>query len=222
VPTAGRPSISASIARIASLGILPVVEVPDLKQAEPLFEALCAGGLPAAEITLRTSAGLDAIRLLVETYPDGFVGAGTVRSIEDAAKVIDAGAHFVVSPATDAKLIAFCCERQVLVLPGICTPTEIQAALQAGADLLKFFPAEAMGGLSLLKALSGPYREVSFVPTGGINAQNLAGYLRLPQVTAVGGSWMVAPALLQESDFRRIQSLTAEAVAIVAQARGND
>ncbi len=213
------PAVTGSIERITELGVLPVVELADIKQAGPLLEALCAGGLPAAEITLRTPAGLEAIRCLTEAYPTAFIGAGTVRSTEDAARVIDAGARFVVSPGTDPEVIAFCRQREVLAMPGVCTPTEIQAALRAGATLLKFFPAEPSGGISFLKALSGPFREVRFVPTGGINAANLTSYLKLPQVAACGGSWMVSPALLAEADFARIQTLTAEAVGVVAEVR---
>lgn len=220
MPTDPAPvPIGESIARLAGLGIMPVVELPDVKQAEPLLEALTAGGLPAAEITLRTPAGLEAIALLAESHPEAFVGAGTVRSTDDAARVIDAGAQFVVSPGTDPELVEFCGERGILVMPGVCTPTEVQMALRAGAKVLKFFPAEASGGVSFLKALAGPFRDVRFVPTGGVNTSNIAGYLKLPQVVACGGSWMVAPSLLAGSDFDQIRTLTAEAVAIVAEAR---
>jgi 2-dehydro-3-deoxyphosphogluconate aldolase/(4S)-4-hydroxy-2-oxoglutarate aldolase len=145
-----------------------------------------------------------------------------VRTTEDAARVIDAGAQFVVSPGTDPDVVAFCCEREVLVMPGVCTPTEIQAGLRAGAPLLKFFPAEPSGGIPFLKALSGPFRDVGFVPTGGINSDNLASYLKLPQVIACGGSWMVPPALIVDGDFDRIQALSAAAVRIVGEARRDD
>ena len=216
------PSVVDGIARVSEIGILPVVELPDLKLAEPLFEALSAGGLPAAEITLRTAAGLDGIRLLVEAFPTGFIGAGTVRTLEDAARVIDAGARFVVCPGTDPELVAYCCQRQILVMPGVCTTSEIQAALRAGAaPLLKFFPAEASGGTAFLKALSGPFGEVRFVPTGGINAANMGTYLSMPQVAACGGSWMVTKAMLAAGDFAKIRDLTAEAVGIAAAAAVN-
>ncbi|HMK97797.1 MAG TPA: bifunctional 4-hydroxy-2-oxoglutarate aldolase/2-dehydro-3-deoxy-phosphogluconate aldolase [Acidimicrobiales bacterium] len=213
------PTVAATIKRVSELGILPVVELADSKQAEPLFEALCAGGLPAAELTLRTAAGLPAIGILAKAFPDGLVGAGTVRNREDAAAVINAGAQFVVSPGTDPEVVALCRQNDVLAMPGVCTPTEVQSALRAGAALLKFFPAEAMGGTSFLKALAGPFHEVRFVPTGGINANNLASYLGLPQVAACGGSWMVAPALLAEGNFSQVRDLTAQAVAIVDEAR---
>lgn len=215
------PSVAATIGRVSEFGVLPVVELGAVKQAQPLFEALSAGGLPAAEVTLRTPAGLEAVRLLAEAYPEGFIGAGTVRSAEDAARVIDAGARFVVSPGTDPDIVRLCCERAVLVMPGTCTPTEVQAALRAGASLLKFFPAEASGGVAFLKALAGPFADVRFVPTGGVNAGNLASYLALPQVAACGGSWMVAPRLLAEGDFAQVQALAAQAVAIVAEARSH-
>jgi 2-dehydro-3-deoxyphosphogluconate aldolase/(4S)-4-hydroxy-2-oxoglutarate aldolase len=210
---------ATTMARLSELGLVPVVELGEEAQAKPLLEALCAGGLPVAEITLRTPAGLGAIRALARAYPDAMVGAGTVRSTEDAARVLDAGARFVVCPGTDPELVAFCTRQDVLVMPGVCTPSEIQAALRAGARLLKFFPAEAMGGTAFLKALSGPFSEVRFVPTGGIDAANLASYLALAQVAACGGSWMVAKALVAAGDFSRVTELTAEAVAIVAATR---
>jgi len=222
VPADQVTHVARTMARVGDLGILPVVELPEVKHAEPLLEALCAAGLPGAEITLRTPAGLEAIRLLAEAYPTALIGAGTVRTTEDAARVIDAGAQFVVSPGTDPDVVAFCCEREVLVMPGVCTPTEIQAGLRAGAPLLKFFPAEPSGGIPFLKALSGPFRDVGFVPTGGINSDNLASYLKLPQVIACGGSWMVPPALIVDGDFDRIQALSAAAVRIVGEARRDD
>jgi 2-dehydro-3-deoxyphosphogluconate aldolase/(4S)-4-hydroxy-2-oxoglutarate aldolase len=219
MPTDQALPVEESITRVGDLGILPVVELPGVQIAAPLLEALRDGGLPAMEVTLRTPAGLGAIERLAGAYPDCFVGAGTVRSTQDAARVIDAGARFVVSPATDPELIALCCDRGVLVMPGTCTPTDVHTALRAGARLLKFFPAEPSGGTTFLKALAGPFREVRFVPTGGIGPANLASYLRLPQVAACGGSWMVAPSLLADRDFAKIRALASEAVAIVEEVR---
>ncbi len=216
------PEVAEGIARASDLGLIPVVELPEVKMARPLFEALCAGGLPAAEITLRTLAGMEAIGVLAAAYPAGFIGAGTVLSVQDAARVIEAGARFVVSPGTDPEVVGYCCQKGVLVMPGACTPTEVQAALGAGARLLKFFPAEASGGVPYLKALAGPFREVPFVPTGGINASNLSSYLKLPTVAACGGSWMVPVPLLVEGNFKRIEALTAEAVALVKEVRQSD
>src|SRR5439155_6362564 len=150
--------------------------------------------------------------------PDALVGAGTVRSAEDARRVIEQGAQFVVSPGTNPDVLDVC-GSGVPAVPGVCTPTEVDAAVRAGASTVKFFPAEAMGGVGFLKALAGPFRDVSFVPTGGVNASNLAEYLRLPGVIACGGTWLVAPALLAEKRFDRIERLAREAVAIVADVR---
>jgi len=204
---------------LAETGVVPVVELGAVEQAPPLLEALLAGGCPVAEITLRTPAGLEAIRLLRGAYPEAVVGAGTVRSLADARAVIDAGAQFVASPGTNPDLVAVCRQAGVAVLPGACTPTEVDAAVRAGADAVKFFPAVAMGGIPVLKALAGPFRDVAFVPTGGIDAGNLAAYLAVPNVVACGGSWLVAPELLARREFDRIETLTREAVEIVGATR---
>jgi 2-dehydro-3-deoxyphosphogluconate aldolase/(4S)-4-hydroxy-2-oxoglutarate aldolase len=218
--TAVKPFVSDTVDHVRKLGLLPVVELDAVEDAELLLDALTAAGLPAAEITLRTAAGLEALRTLRSKRPDAFVGAGTVRTIADAERVLEAGAQFVVSPSTYPELIELCLAAGVPAFPGACTPTEVDTAVRAGAPLVKFFPAEAMGGPAFLKALGGPFRDVHFVPTGGVNAANLAAYLSLPQVAACGGSWMVAPALLRARDFDRIEALTREALAIVAEARG--
>jgi 2-dehydro-3-deoxyphosphogluconate aldolase / (4S)-4-hydroxy-2-oxoglutarate aldolase len=203
----------------AEVGVVPVVELGDPDDAAPLLDALTAGGCGIAEITLRTDAGLEAIGALGRSHPDALIGAGTVLTIDEAERVVEAGARFVVSPATNPEIVAYCRSVGVPVFPGAATPTEVDAAVRAGADAVKFFPAEAMGGIPVLKALAGPFRDVAFVPTGGINASNLANYLRLPNVIACGGTWMVAPALLAERSFDRIEALTREAVEIAASAR---
>jgi 2-dehydro-3-deoxyphosphogluconate aldolase/(4S)-4-hydroxy-2-oxoglutarate aldolase len=208
--------------RVCECGVVPVIELGSVEEGAPLVEALVAGGLSAAEITLRSSAGLQAIASLRSSYPEVLIGAGTVRSAEEAQRVIDEGAQFVVSPATNPELIEICRSRDVLVIPGACTPTEVDSALRCGAPLVKFFPAEAMGGIAFLNALAGPFRDGRFVPTGGINAANLAAYLSLPQVAACGGSWMVARSLLCERRFDEIQALAREAVSIVEEVRRSD
>jgi len=208
--------------RIVTFGVVPVVELDSIEDAGPLLAALTAGGLPAAEITLRTEAGLEAIVALRRSRPAALIGAGTVRTVEDARRVIAAGAQFVVAPCTNPQVIEVCLAAGVPMLPGACTPTEVDAAVHAGVKLVKFFPAEAMGGIKFLKALAGPFRDVRFVPTGGINAENLADYLRLPQVAACGGSWMVAPPLLREGRFDRVEELAREALEIVAEVRHHD
>jgi 2-dehydro-3-deoxyphosphogluconate aldolase/(4S)-4-hydroxy-2-oxoglutarate aldolase len=207
------------IDRMAEVGVVPVVELASADQAVPLAEALLEGGCGIAEITLRSDAGLDAISTLRDSYPEALIGAGTVRSLEDAIAVVEAGAQFVVSPATNLELIELCRSSDVPVFPGACTPTEVDAAARGGAEAVKFFPAEAMGGIPFLKALAGPFRDVSFVPTGGINESNLGDYLRLRNVVACGGSWMVAPSLLAAQQFDRIEALTREAVSIAASVR---
>jgi 2-dehydro-3-deoxyphosphogluconate aldolase/(4S)-4-hydroxy-2-oxoglutarate aldolase len=218
--TFGPPlQLSETIEGLRACGIVPVVELQKVAQAEPLLDALCTAGLAVAEITLRTEAGIRAIELLAKAYPQALIGAGTVRSAEDAARVIDAGASFVVAPALDVELVKVCGDRGVLAIPGVCTPTEVNTALKAGASLLKFFPAEASGGTGFLSALAGPFREARFVATGGIRTDNLASYLALPQVWACGGSWMVAPRLLEACDFGQVAKLAAEAVAVVTEAR---
>jgi len=209
-----------TIERLGALAVLPVVELEAFAQAGPLLDALSAGGLAAVEITLRSEAGLEAIRLLRRSHPDALVGAGTVRTVEDARRVIDAGAQFVVSPGTIPDVVELCRSLGVPALPGACTPTEVETAVRAGADAVKFFPAEAMGGVRFLQALAGPFRNVLFVPTGGVNASNLAEYLRAPGVLACCGTWLAAPKLLAERRFDHIEHLAREALAIVAEVRG--
>jgi 2-dehydro-3-deoxyphosphogluconate aldolase/(4S)-4-hydroxy-2-oxoglutarate aldolase len=208
-----------AVGRIGRLGVLPVVELASPDAAAPLAEALLAGGLDAAELTLRTPAGLEAIRTVRARYPEMLIGAGTVRTLDDAKRSVEAGAQFLVSPGTNLEVVAFAREAGVPALPGVCTPTEVDAAVRAGADVVKLFPAEAVGGVPLLKALAGPFAEVAFVPTGGIRAGNLAEYLSLPNVVACGGSWMVASALVEEGRFDRVEALAREAVAIASEAR---
>ncbi len=208
-----------TLRRLERLGIVPVVELDTAEDAGPLLESLIAGGLPVAEITLRTESGLEAIRALRRSHPAALIGAGTVRSTVDARRAIDAGAQFVVSPSTNPAVIELCRSAGVTILPGACTPTEVDVAVSAGADAVKFFPAEPQGGTAFLNALAGPFRDVRFVPTGGIGPANLRAYLAIPQVLACGGSWMVAPQLIVERRFAEIEQLTREAVAIVAEER---
>jgi 2-dehydro-3-deoxyphosphogluconate aldolase / (4S)-4-hydroxy-2-oxoglutarate aldolase len=207
------------VERISSLGVLPVIELGSIEQGEPLLEALCAGGLPAVEITLRTPAGIAAIALLRRSRPDVLVGAGTVRTVEDARRAIDNGAQFVVSPGTDLDVMTTCQENGIPVLPGACTPTEIGNAARAGAALVKFFPAGVLGGANFLKAIAGPFPEVRFVPTGGVSPANLAEYLRLPAVVACGGTWVATAAMLSKGQYDQIEKSAREARAIVSGVR---
>ncbi|HEV2376295.1 MAG TPA: bifunctional 4-hydroxy-2-oxoglutarate aldolase/2-dehydro-3-deoxy-phosphogluconate aldolase [Streptosporangiaceae bacterium] len=207
------------LAGLAAVGVLPVVELPSADVAAPLVKALIAGGCPVVEITLRSAAGLEALPVIRRSFPDVLIGAGTVRTLADAHRCLAAGAQFIVSPGTNPEIIALCRSLDVPVMPGACTPTEVDAAVTAGATAVKFFPAEAMGGVKTLKALAGPFRDVSFVPTGGIGPANLASYLALPGVPACGGSWLVATGLLAEGRFGQVAELTREAVAIAAKVR---
>lgn len=213
------PSVDGTVARLRALGVLPVVELDTIEVALPLADALAAGGLPVAEITLRTAAGIEALHLLRRERPELLVGAGTVRTLGEAERALESGAQFIVSPSIRPELVELCLTNGIACIPGTCTPTEIDAAARAGAPLVKFFPAEQMGGIAFLKAVAGPFRDVQFVPTGGINVGNLARYLELPCVAACGGSWLVAPAILRERDFERVQSLAREAAGVVAQVR---
>jgi 2-dehydro-3-deoxyphosphogluconate aldolase/(4S)-4-hydroxy-2-oxoglutarate aldolase len=198
---------------VLSFGIVPVVVLEELDTAVPVAAALAEGGLPVAEVTFRTAVAADAIaRIAAET--DLLVGAGTVVRPEQVDEAVAAGAQFVVTPGLSARVIERCRELDVLVIPGVATATEVIAALDLRLDLLKLFPAEAAGGLALLKALRGPFPDVRFVPTGGIGPANAAAYLALPSVPAVGGSWMVAPELIAARDFAAVTRLTREALVL--------
>jgi len=205
--------------RIGELGIVPVVAIESIEHVTGLARALLAGGLPCVEITFRTPTALAAIRRIADEYPELLVGAGTVLSLDQVGQATEAGARFVVAPGFNPKVVDWCVERSVPITPGVVTPSEIDMALDRGLHILKFFPAEALGGVSLLKAISAPYRDVKFIPTGGINASNLADYLRLPTVHACGGSWMVNKALISAGRFQEIRKLVEQAVQIVHSVR---
>jgi 2-dehydro-3-deoxyphosphogluconate aldolase/(4S)-4-hydroxy-2-oxoglutarate aldolase len=201
------------LAAIAAARLVPVVVIDDPAAARPLAAALQRGGLGCAEITLRTPAAEAAIRAMAAD-PGLVVGAGTVLTAAQAARAIDAGARYVVTPGLSLEVVRHCQARSVPVFPGVATATEALAALDAGVETVKFFPAEPLGGVAMLRALSAPLPMLKFIPTGGITPANLAGYLRHPAVLAAGGSWMVAAGLLRAGDFAEITRLTAEAVAI--------
>jgi 2-dehydro-3-deoxyphosphogluconate aldolase/(4S)-4-hydroxy-2-oxoglutarate aldolase len=207
------------LTQIEQFGVVPVVAIDAVDHALGLGRALIDGGLPCAEITFRTAAAADAIQAMTSNYPEMLVGAGTVLTVAQAQKAADAGARFVVTPGFDAAVVDWCIERDMPVTPGVMTPTEINMALNKGLTELKFFPAETAGGVKTLKAISGPYGGVRFIPTGGINAANLTDYLRLPVVIACGGSWLVKKQLIADGEFDRIAELTAEAIEIVKTAR---
>ena len=196
------------IDRLQSLRLIPVVALDRAEDAEPMADALSAGGLRCAEITLRTDAALDSIQALAGRE-DFLLGAGTVHSAEQAKAAVEAGAQFVVTPGFNPRTVMWCQENQVPVFPGIATPTDLELALEHGVETVKFFPAETLGGVNTLKAFSGPYGQIRFIPTGGIHAGNLADYLALPSVLACGGSWMV-----KAGDWTATTRLTTEAVGL--------
>jgi 2-dehydro-3-deoxyphosphogluconate aldolase/(4S)-4-hydroxy-2-oxoglutarate aldolase len=199
-------------------GVVPVIVAEDADLVRGLAAALKTGRLPVAEVTFRTPAALAALGLLAEDG-DIVVGAGTVTRPEQVDLARDAGARFVVLPGFSARVVDRCRELGMPVVPGISTATDVISALDHGCELLKFFPAEASGGLEMIRALQGPFPQVRFIPTGGVSAANAPVYLRLPSVVAVGGSWMVAPALLREGDWASVSRLAEEAVLVAAQAR---
>ncbi len=191
---------------LAEYGVVPVIVLTDPAQAEPLGEALLAGGLPVAEITFRSDAALEGIRTMAKTYPDMLLGAGTVLSVDQAKAAADAGAGFIVTPGFNATVVDHCLDEGLPIYPGISGTGEIEMAMSRGLDVVKFFPAEALGGVAMLKALSGPYRNLRFMPTGGISLSNLHDYLSLPQVVACGGSWLVSRDALAAGDYGKIVS----------------
>ncbi|TWU41045.1 bifunctional 4-hydroxy-2-oxoglutarate aldolase/2-dehydro-3-deoxy-phosphogluconate aldolase [Novipirellula artificiosorum] len=201
------------IDQLTKLRIIPVVAIESSLDAEPLADALCEGGLPVAEITLRTDAGIGAIAALSRRQ-DFLVGAGTVHSVEQAKRVADAGAKFIVSPGFNPKTVQWCLDHQMPIFPGTSSPTDLEMALEFGLSVVKFFPAEQIGGVKMVKALASPYGDLRFIPTGGIHAGNLSDYLNLPSVIACGGSWMVKSNWLTEGRFEEIKRMTAEAVAL--------
>ena len=212
--------MSTIFEKFSKIGIIPVVVLEDAKDAEPLGKALMEGGLPCAEVTFRTDAAEEAIKIMTEKFPDMLVGAGTVLTTEQADSAIAAGAKFIVSPGLNPDVVAHCVKKGIPVTPGTCTPTDVEKALTFGLDVVKFFPAEPAGGLDFIKAIAAPYVGVKFMPTGGINANNVRDYLKYDRIIACGGSWMVKGDLIKAGDFEKIKELTAEAAGIVKEIRG--
>lgn len=202
--------------RLADFKVIPVVAIERAEDIVELGKALAENGLNVIEITFRTEAAAEAIRLLKETRSDMCIGAGTVLTKEQAEQAKQSGASFIVAPGLNEFTVEVCNSLNIPFVPGVCTPSEVEQALHLGLDLVKFFPAEAAGGVNMLKALSGPYKNVKFMPTGGINKSNINDYLELPNVVACGGTWMVAKDLIDNKQWDEIGRLTREAVAIVA------
>ena len=206
--------------KLSAFGVVPVVVIEDAKDAEALAEALLAGGLRCAEVTFRTAAAEEAIRRITAKFPDMLVGAGTVLSVEQAERAEAAGAKFIVSPGFDPEVVDHCIARGLPVYPGVMTPSEVLQGVKRGLKVLKFFPAGEAGGTAMIKALSGPYPGLRFLPTGGINVKNMGEYLSMKAVAACGGSWIVKKDLIAAGAFEKITEMTREAVAAVQAARG--
>ena len=200
------------IKELYSIGLIPVIKIENPDDAVPLAKALIDGGLPAAEITFRTACAAEAIKNITEAFPEMLVGAGTVLTTEQVDAAIAAGSKFLVSPGLNPKVTAYCLSKGVPMLPGCSNPSDIEAALELGLTTVKFFPAEAAGGLKMLKAMAAPYGQLTFMPTGGINADNILDYLKFNKIVACGGSFMVKDELVKEKKWDEITALTRNAV----------
>ena len=201
-------------------GVVPVVVLEEVKDALPLAAALVEGGLPCAEVTFRTEAAEESIRLMSEKYPEMLVGAGTVLTIEQVDRAVTAGAKFIVSPGFDPEIVDYCLEKKIPVFPGCITPSEVAQAVKRGLQVVKFFPAEQAGGVAMIKAMAAPYTMVKFMPTGGISAKNLKDYLSFGKILCCGGSWMVKGDMIRNGEFDKIREMTKEAVELAASIRG--
>ena len=206
--------------RFHKIGIIPVVVLDDAKDAEPLGRALCEGGLPCAEVTFRTAAAPEAIATLARKFPEMLVGAGTVLTPEQVDRATEAGAKFIVSPGLDPRVVKHCLDKGIPVTPGTQTPSEMLQAMSLGLNVVKFFPAEIVGGLATIKAIAAACTDLRFVPTGGINAKNVRDYLAYDKILACGGSWMVKKDLVKDGKWDELTALVREAAGIVKEIRG--
>ena len=205
--------------RFEEIGIIPVVVLNDAKDAEPLGKALMEGGLPAAEVTFRTAAAEESIRIMAEKFPDMLVGAGTVLTIEQVDRAVAAGAKFIVSPGFDKEIVDYCLAKDIPVCPGTQTASEMIQAIKAGLTRVKFFPAENAGGLKMIKAIGAALTALKFMPTGGISAQNVKEYLESEKIFCCGGSWMVKGDMIKAGAFDEIKKKVSEAAQIVKEIR---
>ncbi len=196
----------------SKIGIIPVIALDNVEDAAPLAKALIDGGLPCAEVTFRTAAAEESIRIMSEQFPEMLVGAGTVLTTEQVDRAVNAGAKFIVSPGLNPKVVKYCVEKDIPVTPGCSNPSDVEVAIELGLEVVKFFPAEAAGGLNMIKSMAAPYTKMKFMPTGGINAKNLTSYLDFKKIIACGGSWMVNKDMIAAKDWDGITKLTREAV----------
>lgn len=198
--------------RIEKIGIVPVIKLEKTEDALPLAKALCEGGLPCAEVTFRTDVCADVIKVMKENYPEMVIGAGTVLTKEQVDAAVEAGAEFIVSPGLNPEIVEYCNSKNIVITPGCANPSDVEQAIKYGLDVVKFFPAESAGGIKMIKALSAPYSKLKFMPTGGINAENLKSYLDFDKIIACGGTWMVPSDLIAKKDFKGIKNLVKTAV----------
>ncbi|HIW41505.1 MAG TPA: bifunctional 4-hydroxy-2-oxoglutarate aldolase/2-dehydro-3-deoxy-phosphogluconate aldolase [Candidatus Mediterraneibacter vanvlietii] len=205
--------------QIEETGIVPVVVLNDAKDAEPLAQALCDGGLPCAEVTFRTDAAEESIGIMTEKFPDMLIGAGTVLTTEQVDRAVAAGAEFIVSPGLNPKVVKYCVDKGILIIPGCANPSDVEQAIEYGLEAVKFFPAEQAGGLAYIKAIAAPYVSMKFMPTGGINPDNVKAYLAYDRILACGGSWMVKSGFINAGEFDKIKAMVEEAVEIVKESR---
>ena len=211
---------SAMKSMLEKTPVVPVVVIEDADRAVPVAQALVAGGLPIIEVTMRTAAAADAIAAIAAEVPDAHVGAGTVLSSEHAKTIVAAGAKFIVSPGLHEDVVSTAKDLSIPIIPGVATATEAQQAWNMGLRILKFFPAGQAGGPAMIKALASVFRDVVFMPTGGISTANLRDYLRMPAVLACGGSWLTPAKAIADGDYDRITALASEALAISKEVRG--
>ena len=211
--------MNAVLEQISKIGIVPVVKIDNAADALPLAKALCAGGLPCAEVTFRTSAAAEAIKIMTDNFPSMCVGAGTVLNAEQVDAAVAAGAKFIVSPGLNPRTVKYCVEKNIPITPGTSSPSDIEQAIELGLDVVKFFPAEQSGGVAMIKAMAAPYSMVKFMPTGGISTKNLADYLSCDKILCCGGSWMVKEDLIKSGSFDKITDMTREATALARSIR---
>ena len=208
-----------ALKRLALSGVVPVAVIEDLKNAVPTAEALKDGGLDVIEVTLRTSGALGVIEKIAAACPDMLVGAGTVVTLDQCKAAVGSGACFIVSPGFSEPVVDWCVKNGIAITPGCVTPTEIMRALEYGIEVVKYFPADIYGGLDAMKSLHNPFANIRFIPTGGVNADNLAAYIAAPFIHAVGGSWVCTKRDVREGNFERITSLSRESKQICRSAR---
>ena len=208
-----------TLKQIGATGIVPVVVLNKVSDAQPLAQALIAGGLPCAEVTFRTDAAEESILAIAKTFPQMLIGAGTVLSVEQVDRAVGAGAKFIVSPGLNPKVVEYCIKKGYPVCPGIMTPTELEVALGFGLDVVKFFPADVYGGIKAIKALSAPFGQVKFLPTGGVSEANLSEFASNKSVIAVGGSWVCKKDDILNHDWEKITMLSGNAVRIIKETR---